>query len=127
MAIPSEIFDLSDLRYRAGYDEELVLDAVQTFLASPNAIPDLCAAVKEDAFEKASRGAHRVKGSLLALGAKLAATAAGDVERIALETKDRVVLLAAIDELAFRLAEACDAMKDVVANAKPMTLPASCG
>jgi len=82
-SVRAEALDLAELRDRASNDDELVVELLQDFLSRRSTTFDLKCACTRGSFKELSRLAHRLKGTLLALGAKPAASAASDVEVIA--------------------------------------------
>lgn len=128
---PLDILDLAELRERAGHDEELVCELLGDFLDRAGEIVTLNEAASAGDYTKVSRLAHRLKGSLLALGAKAAARAASTVEHQATAraadpgaaaTDPTPLLTASLAALTVRHQEACCAMR---AAREPVTTMAT--
>ena len=125
--------DLEDLRDRVGGDEELLVELMDDFIHRGVGISELLVAAETQAFAEVSKRAHRLKGSLLALGAKPAGKAASNVElqastlAAASSPPDPAAIAAlavAVAELSVRFDEARRAMETVLAGASAMA-PAS--
>jgi HPt (histidine-containing phosphotransfer) domain-containing protein len=120
MATTLDVLALHELRERTGHDEALLCELLDDFLAHV-ATRELGAAVEAQAFGTANALAHRMKGSLLTLGAKAAARSAGEVEEqaeaLAVATAPDAsalhALAIAMADLTERLADALDAMRAV--------------
>ena len=130
-SVRAEALDLAELRDRASNDDELVVELLQDFLSRRSTTFDLKCACTRASFKELSRLAHRLKGTLLALGAKPAASAASAVEVIAsglIGTSEQTseaprlsALSGAVDVLCARLDETVSAMQSVVDVANAMT------
>lgn len=130
----TELLDLAALRDRAGHDEALVCELLEDFLARGVGTSQLCSALEAHAFGELATLAHRLRGALLALGARSAGAVAEEVERqaatlaIGTGASDKLslwVLSLALTELGKRVDEARDAMREVLESATAMTLAAS--
>lgn len=115
---PRDVLDLEELRVRAGRDEDLVIELLGDFLERTSEMSALAASVAIGDFLTTSKLAHRLKGALLALGAKAAARAAMAVEHqaaaLAAETTAPLSaesLEGAVAALRTHCAEACAAMQ----------------
>jgi HPt (histidine-containing phosphotransfer) domain-containing protein len=125
--------DLEGLRCRAGHDDALVCALIEDFIQRDAAMSELRTAIEREAFGSASELAHRMKGSLLALGANAAARRAAEVEQqasalsvdTAHDSRTRPALAIAMVELTASLGEALDAMRAVSQGASLMTLSES--
>lgn len=133
---PLDILDLAELRERAGHDEELVVELLGDFLDRAGEVATLTEAANAGDYTKAARLAHRLKGSLLALGAKAAARAASTVEhQAAARAADTTaspgdaspLLTASIAALTVRHAEACCAMRAAREPVTSVTTASSSG
>jgi HPt (histidine-containing phosphotransfer) domain-containing protein len=116
-----DVLDLDDLRDRAGGDESLVHELISDFLESGVAMSALRAAVDAQAFGEVGKLAHRLRGALLALGAKTAGKGAGEVEHEAaalasgsLDATSVRALSIKLDELGVSVEEARAAMRAIV-------------
>lgn len=90
-ALDPSVFDVEDLRRRAGKDEALVRELVGDFLGVIGPMRDAVTRARDaQDWEALSAAAHRVRGTLLAVGAPGPAARAGDVERFARERDERV-------------------------------------
>ena len=126
-ASPIDVFDLDDLRARAGHDEALVYDVLEDFLRCGVRTSELRCAAEARAFGELGKAAHRLRGTLLALGARTAGRIAGDVELRAsalakgtgLPDALSLALSLSLAELTVRFDEACDAMRAVLDRAGP--------
>lgn len=125
-----EVLDIEALRERAGYDEPFVVELLEDFLCRGVSMQEVHAAAESRNLEALGRLAHRLKGSLLSLGAASAASAAGDVEvraatlAIAADSNDSrglAALSVALDVLGERFDAACDAMRCVMDDATSVT------
>lgn len=130
----SEVLDLAELRARAGHDEALVCELLEDFVGRAAGISELRGAAESHAFDEMGKMAHRLRGALLALGARSAGAVAEEVElqasalAIGTGAPDSLslwVLSLALAELSKRVEEARDAMRAVLASAIAMTLSAS--
>ncbi len=129
-----EVLDIESLRDRAGGDEPFLVELLEDFLGRGVSVEDLRAAASARDLDGLGRLAHRLKGSLLSLGATSAAAAASEVElrastlAIAVDSPDSRALAAlsnALDVLGERFDAACDAMRCVMDDATSMTSLAS--
>jgi HPt (histidine-containing phosphotransfer) domain-containing protein len=125
-----EVLDIGALRERAGGDEPFVVELLEDFLCRGVSMQDVHAAAGARDLAALGRLAHRLKGSLLSLGAISAASAAGEVEVRAAtlaiaadphDTRGFGALSVAIDVLGERFDAACDAMRCVMDDATSVT------
>lgn len=130
---PQDILDLDDLRQRAGGDEDLVLELLGDFLERTAAMAAIAEAAAAGKFDETSKLAHRLKGSLLALGAKAAARSAAQVEHQASaisadpQPAARDLIEASMRVLDTRFHQACASMRAALAGASVMTPRMSSG
>ena len=125
-----EVLDVESLRDRAGRDEPFVVELLEDFLCRGVCMHDVLAAAEARDLDALGRLAHRLKGSLLSVGAASAASAAGEVVvraatlAIAGDAPDSrgfASLSVAIDVLGERFDAACDAMRCVMDDATSVT------
>lgn len=130
---PKDTLDLDDLRERAGGDEDLVLELLGDFLDRTAEMTAIAESAAADEFDKTSRLAHRLKGSLLALGARAAARSAAQLEHQASamsvdsQPAARELLAASIRVLDTRLYQACASMRGALSGATAVTPRMSSG
>ncbi len=117
----AETLDIEDLRARAGDDESLVVELLESFLERGVVSNEIHAAAEARAYEEVVNLVHRLRGSLLALGATSSAHVAGEVEAYAstIVTGEAgpdacSTLAAALADLDVRLNQAVQAMRTVV-------------
>lgn len=125
-----EVLDVESLRDRAGRDEPFVVELLEDFLCRGVCMHDVLAAAEARDLDALGRLAHRLKGSLLSLGASSAAAAAGEVElraaTLAISTNAHdprgvSALSNALKVLGERFDVACDAMCCVMDDATSVT------
>jgi hypothetical protein len=125
-----EVLDVETLRDRAGRDEPYVVEQIEDFLCLGVGMPELFDAIEARDFKQLQTLAHLLRGSLVALAANTAASAAGEVElragtlaiaRGEPDGREASALSDAVLELCERFDDAVDAMRCVMDDATTLT------